>query len=779
MKIEGTTRSLLSRLPDFYQASDSDSLLFHLLAVFGQTLEDVEADMFRIMRAHWVDTAGNAGSRGFDTAQKGDLDKIFAFYLEHLGGTSQLKQINYQFVDQDLIDLNELIQQLHDEQNPLSQYLREQFAPATLELLATHRYAEGQIILRRTTAGTELHIPRGTRFTLTRDDGSIGVRKRFSSSAAAVFDASLAILSVPVRALSQGLAYEVTTTGAGWQIEASDGQLAELTASNSLPLRLPTAALRQTLISELNRIIQHPLYTPARFAKVTLSADLKAQIENNPQQGRALALLNYALLEAAYPRALARSYTGYRQRLRGVIAQLLGGASTVEGITNIVAVNLGIIGDSEQAQAARAQIRVREFRPIPLTVTVAGPGGRGLLLWEEFSIDNPNLIAVAPTITVRLHPNLSTPLAWLRLVNRSTGRWVQFNQQLRRNDEVIFARDGSASWNGLPTPGSLSGRLPELPPGRSIWRCEAAAGVVIGRFEQSFFDSTAFEQDRIDDAIFADLNPDDSALQHSRFDLATAHFDRTTFLTSDPRQRSRFDQDDTHFDQAPFLENDAAIAAIRMSFDRQTPGTFTVLVPWDIEGYTDKFAEFDDHPRHQIKYIVEKVKAAGIFAAIAYTKTFREQHRLSEMLTLRAHYPLPEAQTMQERFEPALRHSPSADSAEMRHSMADALATSGVFDCSYFDSALYWRKPGVFDEARFDKVEFWIEAGTFDSVRFDQVEFDADSGHFDQDRFDQITFDPESGQFEQVTFDTAMFWSDPAYFDVNRFSRASFDEETP
>ncbi|MBZ5724659.1 MAG: hypothetical protein LAP87_06640 [Acidobacteriia bacterium] len=86
------TASIAGRLPGFYTAGGS-SVLIGFLDVFGQVLEQAETDLLEVMRAHWVDKAANEGSRGFDSAQKGDLDKIFTLYLENLGGTSELKQL--------------------------------------------------------------------------------------------------------------------------------------------------------------------------------------------------------------------------------------------------------------------------------------------------------------------------------------------------------------------------------------------------------------------------------------------------------------------------------------------------------------------------------------------------------------------------------------------------------------------------------------------------------------------------------------------------------------
>ena len=88
----GRTSSITNRLPDFYKSGEGESVLHRFIDIFGRTLDQAELDLLKVMRAHWVDTADNEDSRGFNTAQKGDLDKIFSLYLENLGGTSQLKQ---------------------------------------------------------------------------------------------------------------------------------------------------------------------------------------------------------------------------------------------------------------------------------------------------------------------------------------------------------------------------------------------------------------------------------------------------------------------------------------------------------------------------------------------------------------------------------------------------------------------------------------------------------------------------------------------------------------
>ena len=89
----GRTSGIISRLPYFYRSGERYNNLYQFLEVFGSLLDEAESDLVRVLHARWVNTANNLDSQGFDTGQKGDLDKIFSLYLENLGGTSLLRQL--------------------------------------------------------------------------------------------------------------------------------------------------------------------------------------------------------------------------------------------------------------------------------------------------------------------------------------------------------------------------------------------------------------------------------------------------------------------------------------------------------------------------------------------------------------------------------------------------------------------------------------------------------------------------------------------------------------
>lgn len=90
----GSATSIVKRFPHFFHEEDGENTFHRFVGVFGAMIDQGETDLMRVMRAHWVNSADNDGSKGFDTDQKGDLDKIFSLFLENLGGTSLLRQVN-------------------------------------------------------------------------------------------------------------------------------------------------------------------------------------------------------------------------------------------------------------------------------------------------------------------------------------------------------------------------------------------------------------------------------------------------------------------------------------------------------------------------------------------------------------------------------------------------------------------------------------------------------------------------------------------------------------
>jgi hypothetical protein len=125
---------------------------------------------------------------------------------------------------------------------------------------------------------------------------------------------------------------------------------------------------------------------------------------------------------------------------------------------------------------------------------------------------------------------------------------------------------------------------------------------------------------------------------------------------------------------------------VHLSLTRLKPGFFTVYIPWDMPGFTDRFEELADHPRTQIGYIVNKVKAAGVDTAIVYEKRFSDMHEMADHFSAAAaRQPFAEDQEMDEvNFDIGSVQSPYPGGLDQ--GLDDRLIVSGVFDVTSFDS---------------------------------------------------------------------------------------------
>lgn len=428
------TESIISRFPAFFQSGDLLNNLYRYVETFGKQVDIAEEDLIRVMRAHWVNTANNEDSKGFNTSQKGDLDKIFALYLEALGGTSLLKQVG-----------------------------------------------------RRT--------------------GGDGI--------------------------------------------------------------------------EDDKI--------------------------------------------------------YRERIKGLIDVLRDGASTKKGIVEIVAANLGIVGDSPEAKQARSTIRVEEFLP-----EYAPQQLFSIALKEEFIVFNSNNIAIRPQVSVQVVDGFAFSLANLTLRNLDTGEYSRLHGSLVPGRELLWLNNGKVTLDGQEV--EVEGATPFIGPRATRMRIEGGIGMPAGQFDQHFFDFSRFEVAQI-------TSPG-------------------TF-------------DESKFDESVF--NDGAdLMNVRVDTLHYTPGTFNVRIPWDIPGYSEALEDLSDKPRDQIPYIIQKVKAAGTYGIVTYEKTLTEEQEQAVELTLRDLMPL-EAHVMTElSFNVLSTATPYPGS--IHHEQSDTLILSGVFDYTGFDT---------------------------------------------------------------------------------------------
>ncbi|MFQ4135468.1 hypothetical protein PGN35_004040 [Nodosilinea sp. PGN35] len=871
MPPNGKTQSLLSRFPDFY-AVGADSALHALAAALGDALESAETDLVRVLRSHFVDTASNSSAPSSTLAPRGDLDRLFALYLERLGGTSQLVQVNNQFQPRDLLELETLVREIvrpqtalgYDLQNlgptaPLSAAAPYFYPPSLLALLErydvdlTHRqdrvhfapatWTQPATTLTRLLIGRDPllqylknHLSDSTHTALNRYTGAdqvppdllaaftadlnrllperaltqaiyqrydylrlgqtlqtawLAARDRLAQDPALTFTAddlpqaiarylrkklplplqkqlfrqqlaggfTAADLPNLVAQLQPDLSHSLPQAGI-WQplLAVSQNQAAVASAPDNLRLSLvvvtallqaaaqaarlsmvspegqfptlqagilaqlagyapatpgdrirhnrlcleasypaeiapsgiPTAtAVGETLAALLNQVILPDAELYSRnadfFSQLPFDAETQNLVQTSeakpkrPLAALAQRRLNRLLLETAFPTALQKSYVPYRERLRDLIQVLLRGASTQQGILDIVAANLGIFADSEAALAARQAITIEEYQPVleaaprvtvMPSVRAAAAGPEAEDVWpNQFTLSNPNVEPTAITLYLELtdqRPASETTLAHisqLTLVNAASHRpCFTFDKGLKIGDKLLLLADGRLFHNGayIAPQAALV-----LPVGESQWYITAQVGDWPGRLGEGQFDF------------------------------------------------SRFDQDANTVE--PLTAEQASNYGFTLGYDLQklTPGFFQVNVPWDIPGFTDRFDDNTDHPRRQIPGIINRVRAAGTHFAIAYTKTFRDRHDLHTQLTLIPAYRSPpelfDQMAAQHPADPPYLVEPHAmaDSTlditseqtpygpnGMQHTMGDRLLTSvegrpllaGVFDYTEFDS---------------------------------------------------------------------------------------------
>ncbi|MEO1261095.1 MAG: hypothetical protein AAFZ15_20000 [Bacteroidota bacterium] len=420
----------------------------------------------------------------------------------------------------------------------------------------------------------------------------------------------------------------------------------------------------------------------------------------------------------------------YRTRIKGLINVLRSGASTKENISKIVAANLGIVDDANGAAEARSKIEIIEFLPEKATLPVVKP-----VLYEPFVLTNPNVNVTPTEFRLRIKKTLSYPLTDVALINFTTGEKVQYKGTVKAGDVLSFLPGQKVIRKGeefIP-----DGVTPQLVPGKNILRLEAEVGLVKGRFDEGIFDFSVLASEN-SEAVGIFNNPE------AAFDLAT--FDFAGELTN---KVARYDEDGVYFDQAVFAFPDSvadleakfirlhpATFMVRVPWDipgftvnlkvteetliklgeQQVPETIlgkleTVkgqefenemaffetikLTQTEQDEYRtlilnhlelpDKFSDLPINPRSQIKPIVDKVRAAGVYAVVDYVKNFSERHEMSDLLATLQIAGVQESQEMEEaNFDIGSVQSPYPEGLD--HEMKDSLHLSGVFNYTGFDS---------------------------------------------------------------------------------------------
>ncbi|HEX5869040.1 MAG TPA: hypothetical protein VFY65_01420, partial [Longimicrobium sp.] len=134
------------------------------------------------------------------------------------------------------------------------------------------------------------------------------------------------------------------------------------------------------------------------------------------------------------------------------------------------------------------------------------------------------------------------------------------------------------------------------------------------------------------------------------------------------------------FDRAVLAPSEPAVELEVLSQEYQ-PGTFTVVIPWNIPGFTDRF-DAADHPRNQILGLVQRVRAAGVEGRVAYRQMFAEDHAVDAALRLHVGGPL----LLHDHDAGDALSASSRQSAREDQDAQDTLTLSGVLDHTRFDS---------------------------------------------------------------------------------------------
>jgi hypothetical protein len=411
------------------------------------------------------------------------------------------------------------------------------------------------------------------------------------------------------------------------------------------PRQIPALEeVRSALLEELNRLLKGPeLFQPVWFPELADDYPALRQRYHNDREW-----LNRLVLEEAFPTAVEKSYKPYQERLRGLIQVLRQGASTRDGIVALVAANLGIVENTPAARRQRQRIRIEEFAPEQQTAAFPDVQPYSRFLPNNphtaIRITNPNLAEVTPDVQFVVHvaEELHAQLLLVRwsLINRTTGQVLHYPGQLHPNDRVLFSRNGEMRVNGVPT--AFSGGALRLPPGESLLEIQVLAGPHAALLDN---ESTA-------------AAPDWEAITG----MAMGIFDQTTF---DTVIFDRNPLDDLAADQVELVSLE-----VEINLERLTAGYFQVTVPWDLGDFPADANDPAGHPRNQIQGIIDKVRAAGVFATVSYEQTFAEVHELSEATPALA-------LARPEQAGPAL---------SVAHDMADRLVLAGRLDYTCFDS---------------------------------------------------------------------------------------------
>jgi len=399
----------------------------------------------------------------------------------------------------------------------------------------------------------------------------------------------------------------------------------------------------------------------------------------------------------------------YRDRMKGLIQVILGGPSTKTGLNEIVSANLGIVGDDVAAKLARKQVIIREF--LPETISNLHTN---VQLLQQIMVFNPNPDAMAPEIIIQI-PEIDFPMIRPRVVHAGTGAYWQYEGLVSSNEELIFFRDGTGLHKGRSfNTTSVSGGL-KFQPGENEFFLDASIGLAQGIFDNTLFDFSLFDSEG---AVQEFGKWDQSGFDQVVFGLTDAvanvtvkmdHLHPASFSVSVPWDSPGYTvkfllkpsvfqrlQDQGFISEAMLnelmklegkvqIDMQGILKALNGLDDAKLETALTIINE-ETEAVADLFADMPVNPRSQIRYIVNKVKAAGVFAVVSYDKRFNETHDLSDALSLSGQMRTVVEDQDSEEFDFAIASVQQPYPNGLSHEMSDAIMLSGVFDFTGFDS---------------------------------------------------------------------------------------------
>lgn len=705
-KVNGKTARLLNRLPHFYAPEELEKTFRKAYETLGQSMEWVEQDLFAALRAHHVPTAENLGSKGYtaDPTEHGDLDKLFSLYLETVGGTSQLVKMNpvftsksfhveklvralYETPDQRLIELREILlqflptgdtdlvaryctahAQIKDEEitptfvfdlltqnGPLPRYWQAKLDAVTKA--AVMAYSGNGILAENLVASLVnffneqglkdpyLYQKNADYFDgLFLDKNTLRLRnalnkpfliqrwtQRFEehpenfNHSKTELETQLTLLDYTERP-SQPEMLDILRFNR-LLIEAASAQQPQ--PWGFTPREIPSLNMvRQVLKHRFNQLLTSDLpQANTFFQSIEISARAERALDDgylaNNLTGRRF------LLEYLFPYEIKHLFRSYQERMAALIQVLRKGASTKQGIVDMVAANFGMIGEDPEVRKAKDLIQITEFDPVETAFTKVSVPLEG-----SFSITNANQDAVIPKIKVTLLHAQIESIRNVRIVDAASGNTILIPLTLFADDYFLI-EGADLIFNGVLSTEQVVGEALELPGSSTVdWHLEAE---IMSHTTGEYGQYGKYGKKKGDPSFYGDgifINPEEPLLQ------------------------------------------------VEVLSYELTYGAFSIDIPWHIEGVTDTFAETADHPRHQIRSLVNKVKASGVRVRVAYHQTFEEEHHMADQLHFAVH-----GQQFQE--EHAMQDHFSIDSrlgiAE-NHDTSDTLKLSGVFDYTEFDS---------------------------------------------------------------------------------------------